>query len=473
MANELIESMQNLAKALEGGGYNVAPDRLVQGGALQIEDLGTVMHNVTFGDDALKLQQMIKVESCKSTLFQFNRQLSYGTFGDSAQIEGAVGQEENADYVRVVVPMSYYSSTRKTTIVANQVATVDGVKAEEREAANAAKKLAADIEFDLFRGMADFSNAGVFDGNTAALANLPNMLGLDQQIRESDSFRNARDLMFAEYGSDDSVVLSGGGPLTQDLVEDANLRAVLNFGKPEKLVVDPTVASGYNKIAYNLQRINLSGSPQGALGADIRKQFVTNGTVTVEDSNFLRGKAKPRQPRNTIGTPLAPTISTTVANSSTTDANAVTAFKAGQVYIYTATSHNELGESVASATYSVSIIAAGDKVGLLIAPPGSGTVRYYNVYRTLAGGLAGTQKFIGRVVANGASTVTFTDLGNKLPGFVTGFLIQSDTMALKELMPYSRLKMAVVDLAQPEAHFRFCSLAVYQPRKNVLLDNLK
>jgi len=45
-------------------------------------------------------------------------------------------------------------------------------------------------------------------------------------------------------------------------------------------------------------------------------------------------------------------------------------------------------------------------------------------------------------------------------------------MAMKELSPYSRMKLAVTDLSLPEAHFRFCTLAVMQPRKNVLLDNL-
>jgi hypothetical protein len=71
------------------------------------------------------------------------------------------------------------------------------------------------------------------------------------------------------------------------------------------------------------------------------------------------------------------------------------------------------------------------------------------------------------------SDTSFTDLGNKQPGFVTGFLVQGDTMNFFELAPYSRLKLAVTDLSTPEAHFRFVTLAVKQPRKNVLLDNLK
>jgi hypothetical protein len=48
------------------------------------------------------------------------------------------------------------------------------------------------------------------------------MLGLDAQIRQSDAQRNAQDLMFGEYGSDDTVVISGGGTLTQEMIEDAS-----------------------------------------------------------------------------------------------------------------------------------------------------------------------------------------------------------------------------------------------------------
>lgn len=464
--SDVIGEIQNLVKALEAGGYNAAPSTLTQGAALQTEDLSNIMQVVTYDESHIKLQKMVKIESCKSTLAQFDRQLSYGIFGGSAQIEGAVGQEETSDFVRVTVPMAFYSHTRRVTIVANMVATVDGVKAEERAASDAAKKIAGDIEFDLFRGLADFSNAGVFDGNPLAVFAGPNMHGLDLQVRQSDGQRQARDQMFAEYGSDDTVVIAGGGPLTQDVVEDASVRSALNFGSADKLVVDPRVLSAYNKIVFGKERIVLAGSPQDATGGDLRRQWVSGGTVSIEGSQFLRGKSKPAPARSN-----GPTTPTTGTPTSVTDANAVTAFEAGQIYLYKATACTEIGESFATALKSVTIAVDGDKVTMTIAP--NGTARYYNVYRTLAGGVAGTEKFIGRIVANGSATVTFVDLGNKIPGFVTGFLIEGDTMAMKELAPYSRLKLAVTDLSQPEAHFRFCTLAVMQPRKNVLVDNLE
>src|SRR6185369_17307093 len=103
-------------------------------------------------------------------------------------------------------------------------------KATDRATQDAALMLAGDIEFDCFRGKADFSNAGVFDGNPLAIPALPNMLGLDAQIRQSDAQRNARDLMFSEYGSDQSVVISVGGVLPQSAIEDAATRSALAFG---------------------------------------------------------------------------------------------------------------------------------------------------------------------------------------------------------------------------------------------------
>jgi hypothetical protein len=448
-----LENLASLVKALEAGGYNAAPSTLVQGSALQVEDLSPVMQNVTFDDSHIKLQKMLKVDTVKSTLAQFDRQLSYGIFGGSAQIEGAVGQEETSDFVRIVVPMAFYSHTRRVTLVANMVETVDGKKAEERAAADAAKKLAGDIEFDLFRGKADFSNAGVFDGNPLVIPALPNILGLDAQIRQSDAQANAKDQMFGEYGSDDSVVIGVGGSLTQASIEDAHVRSTMNFGDADKLLVDPKVLAAYNKISYGKERIILAGSPQDATAADLRKQWVSGGVVNVEASRFLSGKTAPAKAR--YNGPSAPSVS--VANTNA----AATSLVAG-AYVYSVTAVNEIGEG--PATSVTATLAAGDQCQLSIS--GGGAAKFYNVYRSAAGGTS--VKFIGRVAAGSA----FIDLGNKIPGFVTGFLVQGDTMAIKELAPYSRLKLAVSDLSQPEAHFRFLTLAVFQPRKNVLLDNL-
>jgi len=461
-----LEQLQDLVKALEAGGYNAAPGDLIQGSALQIEDLSPIMNNLTFTDKTLILQKMLKVRPAKTTLYQFDRQLSYGIFGGSAQIEGAVGQEETSQYVRIVVPMCYYSHIRRVTVVANMVATVDGQKAEDRAASDATMKIAGDIEFDLFRGKADFSNAGVFDGSPLAIPALPNILGLDPQIRVSDNVTNAQDLMFNPYGSNLSVVLPVGGSLQQGNLEDAAVRSAMNMGNADKLVVDPLVLAQYNKIAFQKERIFLAGSPQDATAADLRRQWVSGGVVQLEASRFLSGKTTPNLPHN--GAPAAPAISLAQNASSTS-------FLSGQVYTYYVTACNVLGESVGSTSSSITISTNFNNVVITITPSSSGNAAaYFEVFRSNPGGSAMSARFIGRVASagNNPTTTAFTDLSNKVPGFVTGYLVQGDTMEVAELASYSRLKLAVSDLSLPEAHYRFLTLAVTQPRKNVLLDSL-
>lgn len=458
------EQLNDLMKALEAGQYNAAPGQLSQGSSLQTEDLSPVMENVTFSDKHIKLQKMLSVKDAKSTLTQFNRQLDYGIFGGSAQYEGGIGEEDTSNYVRAVVPMAYYSTTRRVSVAANMIGAFDGQKAEDRAASDAAMKLAADIEFDLFRGQADFSNAGVFDGNPNAIAEVPSMVGVDAQVRMSDSLSNTQDLMFAEYGSDQTVVVSVDGTLTQSIIEDAAVKSAMNHGSADKLLLDPISLSAYNKIAHAKERIMLAGSAQEATGANLGTQWTSSAMVALEPSRFLSGKTRPARSR--AGAPAAPATLTSAAAS-----DAASVIDAGS-YVYKVTAVNERGESVEKVDDDgAQAVVAGEKVTLTIAAVAG--AKYFNVYRSEDGGTAATAKFIGRVKASGSGSTSFTDLGYRQPGSVTGFLVQSDTMGIHQLSAYSRLKLAINDLSLPEAHFRFLSLALYQPRKNVLLDNIE
>jgi hypothetical protein len=456
----MIEQLQSLMKALEAGSYNAAPGQLEQGAALMVEDLSPVMHNVTFDDSHIKLQKMLPSKDVKSQLHQFNRQLDYGIFGGSAQFEGGIGVEDTSDYVRAVVPMAYYSTTRRVTVAANMIGAFDGVKAEDRSAADAAMKLAGDIEFDLFRGQADFSNNGIFDGNPLQIARVPNMIGLDNQVRQSDAQQNTQDLMFAEYGSDQTVILSVAGTLTQSIIEDAAVRSAMNMGAADRLILDPISLSAYNKIAHAKERIMLAGSAQEATGAHLRTQWTSSAIVSLEASRFLSGKTRPARARSL--SPAAPAVPVLA------DTGAAGSLLQTGTYAYYVTAVNMNGESLPSLS-ATQAVTAGDEVTVTITAVSG--AQYYNVYRSNVGGTASSAMFIGRI-AQGLSNPVFVDLGNRQPGSVTGFLIQGNTMGIAQLAPYSKLKLAVSDLSLPEAHFRFLSLAVYQPRKSVLLDNI-
>lgn len=457
----LTENLQSLMKALEAGSQNAAPGTLVQGAALQVEDLSNVMQNVTFGDQHIKMQKSLSVKDAKSQLVQFNRQLDYGIFGGSAQFEGGIGEEDTSSYVRAVVPMSYYSTTRRVTVAANMIGAFDGVKAEDRAADDATKKLAGDIEFDIFFGQAHFSNAGAFDGNPLAVAQVPNMVGIDQQIRQSDEQANTQDLMFAEYGSDQSVVLAANGALSQSIIEDAAVRSAMNMGAADSLHLDPISLSAYNKISFAKERIVLAGSPQEASGANLRQQWTSSGAISLEPSRFLSGKT--RAARSRAGSPAAP-----AAPSPAAVISAGSLLEAGD-YAYFVTAVSMRGESAPSASATATVATDGDAVDLTITAVSG--AQYYNVYRSAKDGSAAEAKFIGRI-RQGSGNPVFRDAGNRSPGFVNAYLLQKDTMALHQLAAYSKLKLAISDLSLPEAHFRFLCLAVYQPRKNVIIENI-
>ena len=225
-------------------------------------------------------------------------------------------------------------------------------------------------------------------------------------------------------------------------------------------MVDEFVLSAYNKIAFAKERIVLAGAPQESTGAELRQQFTAAGPVSVESSGFLRGKVKPNRPRlGALAAPSAIALADLGANGTSLLAGA---------YVYYVAAENERGEGYASASQTITIAAAHSISVTINAVAGA---KLYNVYRSAAGGSASTARFIGKI-KQGVANPVFIDLGNRLPGSVTGFLVQGDSMEIGELCPYTRAPLARGDLSDIEAHFRILALGVMAPRWNVLLDNL-
>lgn len=468
----VIDKLNDISKALEAGIAVGPPGTLTQGAALQKEDLSPVMNVVTFQEKHLKLSKLIPIEKATQTLIQFDRTLDYGIFGGSGTLEVSAGQENTGTYVRGIVPMAFYADRRVVTFTAQAVQTFDGKKNLERETQNAALKLAADVEFDSFRGKADFSNAGVFDGNPAAMPDImPGMMGIDPQVRQSDNLQNTQDLMFAEYGSSASVVIAVGGTISQSNIEDGALRSANNFGEADKIYLSTDALASYNKLIYSNVRYVFSGpgSEIKNSGASLGQQWTSNGPVELESSNFLRGKTNPPLKLSSLA-PSAPTFAGGVATGTT-------AFLNGQVYTYYVSASNEAGESAKSANAALTLTANGQQVSITISAAGSGqTARWFNVYRSAASTVLQTanasMKFIGRVKAASSGATTFLDLGNKTPGGTTGFMLDKRGLEFHELIPFTSEEMAVVDTAHRRLFYRQLCLAVKMPRFNVLFDSL-
>jgi len=467
----IMEALKNtqLEKGLEAGYRVGSPGTWTQGAALQVEDLSPVMYNATYQEKQLFLTKELVERKAKSLTVEYDRQLSYGVMGSSATLEVSAGQDNTLDVVRDFMPVKFYTTNSRTSVALVRTESFDGMDNEARQADSCAKKIAGDIEFDMFRGQSDFSNGGVFDGNPNAIpVNMPNMRGLDVQIRQSDFNLQTQDLMMAEYGAGDSNVVQVGGVLSQSNTEDAQKRSINNYGAAEDLYLGVDQRVAYNKATQAKERIVLAGTPQTAQGARIDTQWVTNGAVQIHSSIFLRSKNGPPLKTSSLA-PNNPTIALAQAADGTT-------FGLGQVYSYYVTAQNETGESlVGSAISNITIAAAGNLVTITITPAAGNASRWFNVYRSV--GTAGAtnksaMKFIGRVANSGAATTAFIDLNNKVPGGATAYLLDKYGMEKHMLVPFESLNAATIDTAYRKIYYSFGCIAAKLPRRSVLLDNV-
>jgi len=469
MATQYLDRLGDLIKALEAGFAVGPPGSLTQGAALQRQDLSPVMNLVTFGEQKIKLQKDLPIEKATSTTVEFNRQLDYGIPGGSATLEVSAGQDDTANYVRALVPMAFYVNRRTVSFAADAVESFDGQKASEREAKNAAMKIAFDIERDLYQGKSDFSNAGVFDGNMLSVPQrMPGMNGLDLQIRQSDGVLNTQDLMFYEYGSNTSVVVSVGGVLQQGNIEDMALRSNQNMGEASELHLSIDSLAQYNKLAFGKERIVLGGTAQGSTGGNLLKQFTSAGPIDLVGTQFLRAKTSPPATLRALA-PGAPTIS--LAQTA-----GATSFALNDVYSYFVTGVNEAGESSGSAISAITVSTAANYVTITITASASGTTRWYNVYRSAAASTLASSavscKFIGRVAVAVSGGTTFTDLGNKKPGASIAILLDKRGWEMPQLAAFTGVDLATIDTANRKLFYRFVCLKGAMPRFSVIGENV-
>lgn len=133
--------------------------------------------------------------------------------------------------------------------------------------------------------------------------------------------------------------------------------------------------------------------------------------------------------------------------------------------VYLITASNERGEGPGTLTNTVNV-TAGQQVALTITAQAG--VTHFSVYR---GTSAANARFVGHVAATGGNVV-FTDLGNMAPGSSTAYLLEKSCWEVGELMPFSKVSLAVTDLSTPTAGARFLALKGLQPRKNAVVTSI-
>lgn len=461
------EEVEALHKALTAGyGGAGKPTDLTYGGVLQAESLEATLKSVTFDMQNLKMWPAISVDKAYNLFEQYNRLIGYGS--DSAPYigEGGAPHEEDSTYIRDGQRIVFFGTRRKVSHQMTLVRTTVG-DVVAQQAKEGTMHLLKHVEREMYWGHAHFANAatGVQNGSIGDLPiNSIAMNGLLQQLKRGDSDVQQRSTDFEGYGEYRSIGRDlEGDVIAQDDIEEMSVVALENFGNPRELHIEPIALSAFVRQFYPQFR-SAPGLSNQTVGYDVSKVTTTAGSIDMKPNLFLRPRGRARRE----GVPGAPTLGSFAFTGAAHTLPGK--LEDGKVYRYKITCVNDKGESAPKdITAPVTADANGSAILTLSNVP-AGT-KAFRVYRTEAGGAAGTEKFIGNYANVGS---TLVDIGAKAPGLGEAFLLDmsAEVMRFKQLAPLSKINFAIVTTALEFAIVLYGALFVYAPRFNVFFENV-
>lgn len=461
------EEVESLNKAITAGyGGAGKPTDLTYGGVLQAESLEATLKSVTFDMGNLKMWPAIDVDKAYNLFEQYNRLIGYGS--DSAPYigEGGAPHEEDSSYIRDGQRIVFFGTRRKVSHQMTLVRTTVG-DIVAQQAKEGTMHLLKHVERELYWGHAHFANVatGMQDGATSDLpVNSIAMNGLLQQLKKGDFDVQQRSVDFEGFGEFRSIGRDlDGAIMAQDDIEEMAVVALENFGNPRELHVEPAALSSFVRQFYPQFR-SAPGLSNQTVGYDVSKITTTAGTVDMKPNLFLRPRGRARM-EGVAGSPVLGSFAFTGAAHSVAGK-----LEEDGVYSYRITCVNDKGESAPKTITASATADANGSVILTLSNIPAGT-KYFRVYRTEAGGAAGTERFIGNYANRGN---TLVDAGAKNPGLGEAFLLDmsADVMRFKQLAPLSKINFAIVTTALEFAIVLYGALFVYAPRFNVFYENV-
>ena len=462
------EEVENLQKAITAGyGGAGKPTDLTYGGVIQSESLETTLKSVTFDMKNLKLWPAISIDKAYNLFEQYNRLTSYGSDSSPYIGEGGAPQEEDSTYIRDGQRIVFFGTRRKVSHQMTLVRTTVG-DVVAQQAKEGTMHLLKNIEREMYWGHGHFTNP--VDGSQTGLnSDLPSssiaMNGLLQQLTRGDTDEQQRSGDFEGFGDFESIARDlDGAAISQDDVEELSVILLENFGQPDQIHLEPLVLSKFVRQFYPQFR-SAPGLANQTVGYDVSKVQTTAGSMDLKPNLFLRSRARARPKAVNAKTPAAPAIT---ADALVAASGALDAAAAGG-YFYKITAVNDFGESAPSASFTTTVVTTGtDAVDLTVTVPAE--TKYLKLYRTEAGGAAGTEQFIG----NYKPSATIRDAGRKRPGLGEAYMLDltAECMRFKQLSPLSKINFAIVTTALEFAVVLYGALFVYTPRFNGVWSNV-
>jgi predicted RNA-binding protein with TRAM domain len=487
-----VQQAEELVKTLQIGHANGlnAPGSLVGGAALVAESLDSTLKSVTYDATNLVFWPSIAQDRAYSLTEQYVRTNSYGDGGSPYIPESGSPAMNDSEYNRQNAKVVFFSTRRGVSLASTLVRQALGADPETRESQSGTLWMLERMERELYKGLAEFSNAGLFDGSNQAiplkLQNL-NLTGAEVLIRQGDSDFTAQARAFDGYGATDTVIYDKLGDFMNetDFEFEANL-LVENFGRPDQTHMSPRTMSDFIKQFYPKERVNALGMADGKAGYIVREMVTTAGGIQLRPNIFLKPKSQSKSQNDRAGVPNAPgdlrnnaTASIVAGSGNVMDQaafsnpNGQSNLSAGDIYVYRVTSCNEQGEGAAYLeTVSVTISANGNQASFNIYDV-STNATHYAIYRTSSQG-SGIREFVGYQKRSAGSISLYIDAGNRFQGSATAYMMdmRPEIMVWRQLAPLMKINLAPITTAKEFLLWLAGTIIIFAPRKSGIFQNI-
>jgi len=237
----------------------------------------------------------------------------------------------------------------------------------------------------------------------------------------------------------------------------------------------------FSKLFYPRERSGLVHN--GAAGVVVDHWNSPFGKVKLNPDKFIRRSGLP----TAAGTgdvnlrPATPALGVAAAGggnpgfAATVQGRVDGADAAAGAYRYVVVAVNRFGKSVPTASTLLAAAAAAQLCNCTITDGSpAGVTTGYEIYRSVAGGAAGTERLIFKASRTGAVTVV-PDNNRFLPGTNKVYFFQRNLegMGWKQLLPFLKVPLAQIDLTIRWAQILYGAFELYAPRKHGMLLNVR
>lgn len=462
--NELSDTDTTLIKSAFTAGTGITPQDQTGAAALRIESLDTDIKMTTWGKEDFTIYNDIFHVPVHQTVRKYTVFYQHGKVGHSVfQPEIGINKVNEPGMAQKTVNMKFLVDTKAQSFAIMLADTI--ANPEEVNEIDSIAVIAKTVEYGIFYGDSELTHDAAGSGNGLEFD------GLAKLIDEG----NHLDLR--------------GTSITPEVFNKAaTVIGTRGFGTATDAYMPLGVKADFINQFLGAQRILIPADGKTTAGLSVDEFISARGKIKLNGSTIMDmdNKLDLTSPAD-VDSPTAPTMTATVETAQggqfADEAFAAkynTQQEVGQTLTYRAVAVGHHGDSLPSDPVTAKVANATDGVKLTVSFDAIQREMpdYVAIYRQGLSDKDSDFYLIKRVPMNQLDSngnITFTDVNDVIPETADVFVLEMrpNVLSLLELAPISKLNLATVTTATQFAVLTYCALALYYPRRAVMIHNVR